>query len=281
MIKISTETKMQVLLDTNLVNATIQGDKKVIERVISMGASISRRHRQENELNDAIYTSMYFDDMEMLDFLFKTYQKYHTDFSITEQSIYDYLTLHFEKDNIKVLEIFKNYQLLEKVYKKRNDLFNENYPYCPNSFFFMLKEKNDLLESVNCFNELARHVGISLELDNHTCSQTMKEILKIILNEKPQYFNELIVCGLEAMSRVFDDKYTNEEMLKYLIDLGFDLQTPLKNLAPDNHSHFMTNYEDNSILDLIQNIEIKSRIEKKIFEHRMENKPLTTKKLKV
>lgn len=283
MTSLNTHNQMEILLDTNLVNAIIQADKKTIERVISMGASITKRHRTEHEMRDAIFTTIYFQDADMLDFILQTHQKYHNELNLREQEIAEYLNLHFENDNVKVLEVLKKHDLLMPFYKKRSDLFYENFMFAPKSLLFMMGEMDDLLDDANVFQKLSHYIGISLEVEDHVCVPSMKEVLNIIYHEKPNLFNEFIICGLEYMVRVFKPNSTNEDMLSHLIDLGFDLKTPLKDLAPQNHSHYMVKYEDNSILDLIQDLEIKARLEQKVLDKSINNNNNNSKikKLKV
>ena len=114
------DIEMQILLDVNLVNATIQANEQMIERLISMGASITSRNREEHSAKDATFTSIYFHDDKTLNFLFQMDKKYnnHTEF-IKDQVIYEYLSVNFKNDNANILKVFKENNFLNKFFNNR------------------------------------------------------------------------------------------------------------------------------------------------------------------
>ena len=70
-------------------------------------------------------------------------------------------------------------------------------------------------------------------------------------------------------------------MIYYLMDLGINIKKSLKELVPQNETHFVVKNADKCFVDFIEDLTLKANIEKKYLEDTLNYNEKIIKKIKV
>jgi hypothetical protein len=236
-------------LNSNLVQATIFENHKIIEKLIKHGANI---------MEGALYQALYFDDMPTLELLLKLDLENNQYFQ--KNLIFPALEPLTTHDNLQALILLDKYGLKDNLDRADYDKFVIScfYNFASNSMGYLLQKANILqdyyqlapiLEGFSSFfGKVTDYHGRKMnELKYHTFLETFHDY-------HPQLFEQLTVYGI---SKNLNNKYHfDSDDIKYLegfVPFGFD---PFKKFK-DYPIHHIANFDyEKLVLEKFKNPDI-------------------------
>jgi hypothetical protein len=294
------------ILNRNLVDATLQGNLTLIEKLIDLGASISNPYSLEQE-KDAIFMAIFQKDLSLLEFIFNCAKKHNIMPACHDEP--NYVNVLHYNDDIRFLKLMQ-----KELYISEDNYYNSSNIYlAPNILEYYFQNNTQI--SDNVYKHLEDIIQCSMGLyqinepkmygSKFWTPESHYQVLKIFHQYQPNLINNLISFSVKSM--IVNSSLINEQnrdnlssnliFLANLTDFGLDVKKQLKEYTPKPQTHQKESWsieswsienlrnipkeeQNTCFIDLFDDENIKIQLEKMILERKI-NSNQTKKSIKI